>query len=299
MSVPKVIFPQGSTRGTRVLPFAICNLKFQFSNLQWVRVHPIAIQLGTFSIHWYGILTAAGFLLGLWTASRRGLRGGISADAVMDFAPWLMLGVIVGARFLHVVTYWREEFAHEPWTEVFMIQRGGLVFYGGFIGATIALLIYVRRKKLPFLKFADVLAPSLALGHAFGRIGCLMTGCCFGKQCSLPWAVHFPPGHETHPVGSAGMGVHPTQIYESILNLCLYFFLAWLYRRKKFDGQILAAYLLCYAVLRSFVEIFRADYKASEYFFNGALSPGQFVSIGIFAAGLILFWSKSPKRRTV
>jgi phosphatidylglycerol:prolipoprotein diacylglycerol transferase len=113
----------------------------------------------------------------------------------------------------------------------------------------------------------------------------------------LPWAVRFPVGHETHPVGSAAIPVHPTQIYESILNFSLYFFLAWLYRRKKFDGQIFAAYLLCYAVIRSFVETFRADYAPSEYFFNGAVSPGQFVSIGIFAAGLILFWLKVPKKR--
>ena len=259
---------------------------------------PIAIQFGKFSIHWYGIFVATGFLAGFWTASRRGLRIGISADSVMDFAPWLIVGVVVGARTLHVISYWKEDFAGRPWTEVFMIQRGGLVFYGGFIGACLATIIYTRRKKILLWKFADVIAPSIALGHAFGRIGCLMTGCCFGKQCSLPWAIHFPPGHETHPSGSPAIPVHPTQIYESVLNFGLYLFLAWLYRRRKFDGQIFAAYLLSYAVLRSFVETFRADYKASEYFFNGALSPGQFVSIGIFIAGMILFWTKSPKRRT-
>ncbi|MEO6183675.1 MAG: prolipoprotein diacylglyceryl transferase [Verrucomicrobiota bacterium] len=272
-------------------------MKFPFGNIQWLCVHPIAIHFGSFSIHWYGIMVATGFLLGLWTASRRALRSGISADAVMDFAPWLMAGVIAGARILHVVTYWKEEFSHEPWTEMFMIQRGGLVFYGGFFGATIVAIIYARRKRIPLLKFADVLAPSVALGHALGRIGCLMTGCCFGKQCSLPWAIHFPVGHETHPTGLPATPVHPTQIYESILNFALYFFLAWLFRRKKFDGHILATYLLCYAVLRSFVEIFRDDYKPSEYFFNGTISPGQFVSIGIFATGLILFWRKSPKQQ--
>jgi len=260
-------------------------------------VHPIAFHFGSLSVHWYGVFVAAGFLIGLWTASRRGLLSGISPETIMDFAPWLMIGVIVGARTLHVITYWREEFADKPWTEIFMVQHGGLVFYGGFFGAAIATIFYARRKKLPLLKFTDVLAPSVSLGHAFGRIGCLMTGCCFGKQCSLPWAIRFPVGHETHPSGFPATPVHPTQIYESILNFCLYLFLAWLYRRKKFDGQILAAYLLGYAVVRSFVEIFRDDYKASEYFFNGAISPGQFVSIGIFAAGLILFWIKNPKRR--
>ena len=215
----------------------------------------------------------------------------------MDFAPWLIVGVIIGARTLHVISYWKERFANEPWTEIFMIHHGGLVFYGGFIGACLATILYARRKKVPLWKFADVLAPSIALGHAFGRIGCLMTGCCFGKVCSLPWAIHFPVGHATHPSDSPGIGVHPTQIYESVLNFSLYLFLAWLFRRKKFDGQIFAAYLVCYAVVRSFVETFRADYDPSEYFFNGVISPGQFVSIGIFAAGLILFWIlRSPRR---
>lgn len=261
-------------------------------------MHPIAFQFGNFSIHWYGILTAAGFLAGLWTASRRAPLSKISGEAVMDFAPWLMIGVIIGARFLHVISYWNEEYANKPWTEIFMIQHGGLVFYGGFIGASLATILYTRRKKIALWKFADVIAPSISLGHGFGRLGCLMTGCCFGKQCSLPWAVRFPVGHETHPVGFPAIPVHPTQIYESILNFSLYFFLAWLYRRKKFDGQIFAAYLLCYAVIRSFVEMFRADYAPSEYFFNGTVSPGQFVSIGIFAAGLILFWLKFPRRKS-
>ncbi len=258
---------------------------------------PIAIQFGKFSIHWYGIFVAAGFLLGLWTASRRGLRSGISPETVMDFAPWLLVGVIVGARLLHVVSYW-EDFADKPWTEVFMIHHGGLVFYGGFFGAVAAGLIYVRRKKIGALKFGDVLAPSISLGHALGRIGCLMTGCCYGKVCHLPWAIHFPMGHDTHPVGGSATPVHPTQIYESILNFGLYFFLAWLFRRKKFDGQILAAYLLGYAVVRSVVEAFRADYSPADYFFNGLVSPGQFISVGIFAAGLILFWLKKPRRKT-
>src|SRR5690606_18119043 len=155
-----------------------------------------------------------------------------------------------------------EDFADKPWTEVFMIQRGGLVFYGGFFGAVIAGLIYVRRKKIPLFKFADVLAPSISLVHALGRIGCLMTGSCYGKVCHAPWAIPFPVGHVTHPAGSSALPVHPTQIYESLLNFALYFFLAWLFRRKKFDGQILASYLLGYAVVRSFVETFRADYAA-------------------------------------
>jgi phosphatidylglycerol:prolipoprotein diacylglycerol transferase len=251
-------------------------------------VHPIAFEFGKLSIHWYGILTAVGLLLGFWTASRRGLRYGIPPEKVMDFAPWLLFSAIAGARILHVISYWETEFAGKPITEIFMVQKGGLVFYGGFIGVCIATIIYARMKKLPLWKLADVLAPSIALGHAFGRIGCLMTGCCFGKQCDLPWAIRFPVGHETHPTP-----VHPVQIYEAVLNFLLYLGLAWLYRRKKFNGQVFAAYLVAYAILRSVLELFRADYSASQYLW-GTVSPGQLVSIIVITAGIILFW-KLPR----
>lgn len=253
-------------------------------------MHPVAFHLGPLTIYWYGILVALGFIIGMWTAGRRGKLDGLKPDQISDAAPWLLIGAMAGARILHVISYWNEEFAHKPFTEVFMIQKGGLVFYGGFIGASIATILYTRFKKIPLWKFADATAPSIALGHAFGRLGCLMTGCCFGKQCTLPWAITFPAGHETHPMGEAAVAVHPVQIYEAILNFGLYLLLAWFYRRKKFQGEVFALYLMCYAVVRSFVEMFRADYKPAEYFFNGTVSPGQFVSIGIIAAGLVLFW---------
>jgi phosphatidylglycerol:prolipoprotein diacylglycerol transferase len=130
-------------------------------------------------------------------------------------------------------------------------------------------------------KGGDILAPSVALGHAIGRIGCLFNGCCYGRACNLPWAVHFPAGHATYP-----NGVHPTQIYESVLNFLLYAGLAWLYRKKKFDGQVFASYLVGYACIRSFVEMFRGDYP--QYYFGGWVTPAHLVSIAILAAGLVL-----------
>jgi phosphatidylglycerol:prolipoprotein diacylglycerol transferase len=247
-------------------------------------VHPIAFHFDRFTIYWYGIFTALGFLAGFWTASRRAVRDGLKADDIMDSAIWILIGTVVGARSLHVISYWHEQYAGQPWKEIFMIQKGGLVYYGGLMGASAAAILYTRIRHMPLWKYADALAPSVALGHAFGRVGCLMTGCCFGKECHLPWAISFPPQHETH-----GIPVHPTQIYESLLNFCLYLFLAWAYRRKKFDGQIFAAYLMIYAVVRSFVELFRGDYKPQEFAFH-ILAPGQVVSIFVFVIGGVLFW---------
>ena len=257
----------------------------------------IAFHLGNFTIYWYGILVALGFLAGLWTSSRRAVQDGIRGENIVDLGPWLILGAIVGTRDLYVISYWPEEFAGEsPW-EIFNIRRGGLVFYGGLIGASLAGILFVRFKKLSLWKIADILAPSIALGHAFGRIGCLMNGCCYGRVCQLPWAIRFPNQSEVwrqHWLhGLVGQDdrsapVHPTQVYEASLNLALYLLLAWLYRRKRFDGQIFALYLLCYAVLRAFVESFRGDY--TTYYLNGHATPAQVLSIVIFAAGALLWW---------
>jgi phosphatidylglycerol:prolipoprotein diacylglycerol transferase len=252
-------------------------------------VHPIAFKLGTWPIHWYGVLVALGFLAGLWTASRRAPRYGLKSEHVADCGPWLIVGALLGARGLYVATYWKESFAPHPWTEIFMVQNGGLVFYGGFIGACVALIIYCRVRHIPIWKLADALAPSIPLGYVFGRLGCFMNGCCFGTQCAAPWAVTYPRGHETFKLdAAAATPVHPTQIYDSLLGLALYLFLAWLYRRKKFDGQVFAAYLICYAFARSAVERFRGDYTA-DHIYRGFLTPAQLVSAGILLAGIILF----------
>jgi phosphatidylglycerol---prolipoprotein diacylglyceryl transferase len=250
-------------------------------------VHKVAVQIGDLTIYWYGVLVATGFLVGLWTATRRGSRDGIPGERIADLGLWIMVGAIVGARLFFVIAYWRDDFAHKPFWEVFMIRKGGLVFYGGLVGASLACIFQVRAKRLPLWKIADALAPSIALGYVFGRLGCLMNGCCYGKACALPWAVHFPNDHESFP-----QGVHPTQIYESLMNLALYGALAWLYRHKKFDGQVFAAYLLGYAVLRSIGESFRGDYAVR--YLGGWATPAQIFGVLVLAAGLIL-WRTLPR----
>jgi phosphatidylglycerol:prolipoprotein diacylglycerol transferase len=250
-------------------------------------VHPIAFHLGPLTVHWYGVMIALAFLAGLWTATLRARREKIPAEKIADVTLWLMVGGIIGARFVYVTTYWREEFADQPFSEVFMIQHGGLVYYGGFLGAAAAGIIYILWKKMPLWKTLDVLAPSIALGSVFGRIGCLLNGCCYGRPTDLPWAITFtnPQAHELSGT-PLDIPLHPTEIYDALLNFGLYVFLAWLFRRKKFDGQIFATYLLCYAVTRSIVECFRGDYTNLHYHLG--LTPAQWISVPIFVAGLAL-----------
>lgn len=229
-------------------------------------------------------MMALGFFAGLWTATRRARRVNVHADIIADVTLWLMLGSIVGARFVYVTTYWKQEFANQPFSEIFMVQHGGLVYYGGLIGAVLTGAGYLLWKKSPVWKIADILAPSIALGSVFGRIGCLLNGCCYGYKCELPWAIYFPADHAT-----AGAAVHPTQIYDALLNLILYLTLAWWFRQKKFDGQILAAYFMGYAVFRSIAEHFRGDYPADHI--HAGLTSAQVVSVGIFLTGAALwFW---------
>lgn len=244
-------------------------------------MHPIAFQIGSLVIHSYGVMIALAFLCGLWSASQRGATVGLKREDIGDVTLWLMVGAIVGARAVYVITYWQDEFAGGPWTEIFMVQHGGLVYYGGLIGATLAGILAVQSKKMPLWQTADVLAPSIALGNVFGRIGCLMNGCCYGRACDLPWAIRFPADHAT-----GGAPVHPTQLYDAGLNLALFGFLAWLFRRKTFDGQIFATYLLGYAVTRSLVECFRGDYGAGHQHYG--LTPAQLISVPIFFTGLTL-----------
>jgi phosphatidylglycerol---prolipoprotein diacylglyceryl transferase len=255
-------------------------------------VHPEAFSIGGFSIYWYGIFAAIGFFSAFTVGSKRAVREGLKGDVIMGLAPWIIFGAIIGARLLYVINYWDEEFAGRPLHRIITIGRSGLVFYGGLIGASLGTILYCWKNKLPLWKIGDIMSPSIALGHAFGRIGCLMTGCCYGRACDLPWAIHFPSGG----IAPSGVGLHPTQIYESILNFLFFGFLTWLYRRKKFDGQIFSIYLIGYAILRGTVEYFRGDYKPEQYV-GGVISPGQGVSIAMFAIGITLwFWLSSRPR---
>lgn len=255
-------------------------------------MHPVAFKVFGFPVYWYGILAAIGFLTAFGTASKRAPREGLLPDAITGLAPWIIGGAIIGARLLYVITFWSEEFSGKPLHHIVTVGRHGFVFYGGLIGACLGTIIYCRKNGYALWKVADVMGPSIALGHAFGRIGCFMTGCCYGKPTNLPWAVRFPEGG-TAP---AGIGLHPTQLYEAALNFALCGLLLFLYRRKKFDGQIFASYLIGYAVLRAFVEAFRGDYDT--FYLGGLLTPGQAAGGLIFAIGLALFVWLSRKRAT-
>jgi phosphatidylglycerol:prolipoprotein diacylglycerol transferase len=252
---------------------------------------PILFTVGDFSLHSFGVLVALGFMAGLWVASRNAMRVGINGEFIYDLAPWLIGGGLLGARVLYVVSYWDRDFAGEPLGEVFAVWRGGLVFYGGLIGATGLAVIRLRMLKQPVWRVADCLASGIALGHVFGRLGCLANGCCYGRPADAPWAVHYPRGHETFPIAAlTPTAVHPAQLYEAALNLAFFGALLWLFRRRRFDGQVFAGYLIGYAFIRAVAELFRGDYSQQSAPLIGVFTPGQKTSVLILACGLSLWW---------
>ena len=269
---------------------------------------PIAFKIGGFAIYWYGILVAGGFLAGLWTASRRCVLDKLEGKVISDLGVWVIIAGMLGARAMHVLTYWDDQYAGGPLWQVLDFRSGGLVFYGGFIGAALAVILYIRlHGKQPLWKIADAFAPSIPLGHALGRLGCLMFGCCFGTACDLPWAIQFPEHSPAFnllgqaPTDAAhSLYVHPTQIYSALLNVALYGGLAWLYRHKRFDGQVFGLYLAGYSINRFVVEFFRGDYQAEQLWF-GWVKPGQQLCLFLLPIGiaLIILLRRRPLARPV
>jgi phosphatidylglycerol:prolipoprotein diacylglycerol transferase len=247
-------------------------------------MHPVLFSWGSISIFSYGLLIAAGFLIGVALARREASRVGIDPERMTDLGFYIVVAALVGSRLLYVLTNPSHYLAHP--LEILMIWKGGLVFYGGFLGALATALVYVRRKGLPVWGTADVIAPSIAFGQFLGRLGCFFAGCCYGKACELPWAVTF-----RHPetLAPAGVPLHPTQLYSAAGNLMIFFFLMLLRKRKKWDGQVFWTYVFLYAVIRSIVEIFRGDFRGPEI---GLLSVSQTIACFLALAAFLIIVRK-------
>ena len=216
---------------------------------------PILIKIGNFPIHSYGFLIAVGFLLCVWVAKREGQRIGLPGDKIVDLGFWSLLVGMIGSRILYILTllpYYREHPA-----EMFYVWEGGLVFYGGPLACIPFFFWYTKHYKLPRWKVIDIGAMAVPLAHAFGRLGCLSVGCCHGKACDLPWAIRL--NTELVEPSLRGVPIHPTQLYESLSLLLLFFGLRCMRFTKSFDGQIMCVYLITYSIIRSIIEIFRGD----------------------------------------
>ena len=237
-------------------------------------MHPTLLRIGSFELSTYGVLVAAAYVAAIgWLQSRR-KQMGLSEDAFWDLVYWLFGGALLGGKIGYVIV---ERDITLLWHDV----RYGFVFYGGFLGSVLAGWIVTRREKLNFVKLSDYFAVALPLGHAIGRLGCLMAGCCYGRHTDLPWGVAM----------DGDPSRHPTQVYEAILNALIAFAIAKIALPRTQDGRwkpgsAFLLYIALYAVARFTVEIFRGDDRGA---FTFGLSPSQLVAIAaLVAVGVVV-----------
>lgn len=270
-------------------------------------MHSILFTIGPLTIHTYGLCMALGFIAGWMVATRLCTLTGQNAEQLTSLLTLLMLASILGARTAYVLEHWKAEFADAPLT-VFRMDQGGLMFYGGLIAAALVLAAYAAITRQHLFTITDLVLAVLPLGHAFGRVGCFLHGCCFGRLTDSCLGVSFPRGSPawweqvsaTPPLlpqtAAESLPVLPTQLFEAAANALLFAVLYQLYRRHHAKtGLVTGSYLIGYAVLRFANECLRGDPRLAV----GPFTIGQTISLGLllFGSGCLFRAVRRARRR--
>jgi phosphatidylglycerol:prolipoprotein diacylglycerol transferase len=260
-------------------------------------------------VHGYGLMIVVGFLLATWVAAREARRRGLP-EYVYDTGMVMLLAGILGGRLFYYVQFYEERFAGKSFLEFFKIWEGGLVFYGGAVAGMVGEILYLRWKGYPVLDCLDVSSAGVPLAMAFGRLGCFLNGCCFGRTCSpdAPIGVVFPPGSPVHvhhlELGLTGFGepalpVHPVQLYQAGHDLLLCGILYLVVRNKLVPrGAGRPLLFVFYGLGRFFLEGMRADNALtwSGFTISQNLSIGLIVAFGA-ALGAAYAGAAARRRR--
>lgn len=251
---------------------------------------PEAIPLiGGAAIYTYGVLIAVAFMVGITWTLREARRAGMDREKVLDLTYYVIIAAIVGSRLLYVVIEY-ERYVSQP-LNIFKIWEGGLVFYGGLLACVAVSWWYTRRHQWSLRSTADLYMPGVALGHAIGRLGCLMAGCCYGKPVEGDpwWAISFPVSDVS--LAPANMPLYPTQVLESLTELAIFAVLIVIRRHKRFSGQVFLTYLILYGLGRSLLEVLRGD-AIRGYVIPHYLSTSQFISLVVVSIAVLYYWRK-------
>ncbi len=238
----------------------------------------------------YGLLLAISFLLGIWLSVRRGRRLGLEPDLVLDLCFGVLVSSLVGVRLAYVLTH-LDHFDH--WYEALYVWDGGLTLYGGIILATLTVWVLCRRRGVPFLLAADVLAPAVALGIGITRIGCFLAGCCFGRPTGLACGVRFPAGSPAADIFGP-IPVLPAQLFSSAAGFLVFGLLLLWERRRSPVGATFARFLLLYGIARFLLEFVRYVDVPSRAPLG--LSDDQWISALLALGGLVLLLTRRPQR---
>ncbi len=242
-------------------------------------------SIGPFTVYGYGLMIALGVIAAYLVGEYRAKKYRLDPDRILTIVIWALLGGFLGSKLLYILTQ-LDEIMKNP--GLLMDLSDGFVVYGGIIGGILAAMVYCRVKKLPFFQYFDLLIPSVALAQGFGRIGCFLAGCCYGRETSCPIGIVF---HDS-AYAPNGVSLIPTQLISSGLDFLHFLVLIWFAKRKKGDGQVAGLYLICYSVGRFILEFFRGDLIRGSV---GTLSTSQFISIFACIAGVILVVARNGK----
>jgi phosphatidylglycerol:prolipoprotein diacylglycerol transferase len=246
-------------------------------------VNPIAFEIGSYSIRWYGLLISVALGLGTYLAYKEGARKGMDPEHVLNIVLLVAPVAIIGARIYYVLFTW-EAYKDNIW-EALAIWHGGLAIHGGLIAGVLVGYWYVKRHSLPFWKLADIMAPSIILGQAIGRWGNFFNQEAHGGPVSQEFISHFPKFIQ-EGMNIRGVYYHPTFLYESFWNILVFIFLLFLRRKKNIPaGTIFLSYFILYSVGRFFIEALRTD-----SLMIGSFRVAQLISVGfVLVAGAILY----------
>ena len=236
------------------------------------------LQIGSFTIHGYGLMIALGIIIAGIVAQYRARKRQLSTESALNLILCALVGGFAGAKLLFYLTI-LDQIIQDP--SLLLNLSDGFVVYGGIIGGIAACAVYCRHSSISFLNYADLLLPSVALAQGFGRIGCLLAGCCYGIPTSSVFSITFQHSN----LAPNGIALVPTQIISSFLDLLNFFALILIAQRVKKLGVTTAAYLVFYSMGRFTLEFFRGDLNRGIV---GVLSTSQIISIFTLGAGLVL-----------
>ncbi|MBI2208641.1 prolipoprotein diacylglyceryl transferase [Candidatus Woesearchaeota archaeon] len=244
-------------------------------------IDPVLLELGPFQIRYYGLFFVLGFVIAYfilnYLVKKREIK--LTKDDIADFLLHIIIGTVLGARLLYVLVYNLPFYLQNPF-EIIAIWHGGLSFHGGFIGAAIAGFYFCRKKKIEFYTMADMIVIPLALGLALGRLGNFTNGELYGRVTDAAWAVKFPDAEGFR---------HPSQIYEALKNLVIFFTLWFIKNKNLPKGFMFWLFVVMYSALRFIVEFFRQPDEQLG-FIIGFLSMGQILSVIMFLVGIFFMY---------
>jgi len=245
-------------------------------------MYPILFKIGPFTIYSYGVCLATAFLICTFLIKRETKYYNFDTEAIVNLCFWLLIGGIIGGRILYCLL--NIKFYIRNPIEILMLHHGGLVWYGSLILAAFFGIFYLKKNHLPTLRVLDFLSPYIALGHAIGRIGCFLNGCCFGKP-SEAWGIYFPVHQEK---------LIPSQLYSSFFLIVIFLILRLFQNKPHKQGEIFTLYVLSYSTMRFFIEFIRGD---SRTFIFG-LTIFQVISLFLFFISIYaIHYIKSTKTR--